>query len=96
MCNKMNGKNILAKSANLSLTFYRFSSTPQTILVLFIFPDVLDVLVNLAFKIHNITSITPMNSCTRFLKFTAECKFLLILKVGVPVFICAPWIQYTE
>ena len=25
-----------------------------------------------------------------------ECKFLLILKMGVPVFISASWMQFTE
>ena len=27
---------------------------------------------------------------------TIQCKFLLILKIGAPVFIGATWMQYTE
>ena len=27
---------------------------------------------------------------------TIQCKFLLILKMGVPVFIGASWMQFTE
>ena len=27
---------------------------------------------------------------------TTQCKFLLILKMGVPVFIGASWVQFTE
>ena len=151
---------ILSKSSNWPISFYRFSSNPQTILQFYLHPQIGRVSVNIDIvrfdKILNITSkmrrwtqvppflkFTIFSSSSQFVKnhflkypifisktssllkqlteetdlcrnehsscmtmvamgqnvqtyLTTQCKFLLVLKMGVPVFICASWMQCTE
>ena len=155
--------NILAKSSNWPLTFYRFSSNPQIILQFYLHPQIgryvsqprhqrvwwFDKSLNSTSRMRLCTQVplflkfTKLSSSSQFVKNhflkypifmskttlllkqlteeidlcsneqsfcmtvvtmgqnvktypTTQCKFLLILKMGVPVFICASWMQCTE